>query len=247
MSATSSTPDPAGSAEAEIARSRCTARGRLVELQDGRSFAGDELLVAAGGTSTQDSSVSTRSGCGQANTATWPSTSTCRSRPRLALGRRGRQRSRPAYPHGRAPGPRGRRPDRGQVRRRALEVADGAGAPRVTFTEPQVAAVGLTEQAARDRGIDVQIVSAGTSSQRRRRVLGREVSGHLAAGDRQTPPDRRRRDVHRLRGAGHAPSRDLRGVGELTLEQLWHGIAPFPTRSEVWLNLLDATGLWRER
>ncbi len=35
-------------------------------------------------------------------------------------------------------------------------------------------------------------------------------------------------------------------VGELTLEQLWHGIAPFPTRSEVWLNLLDATGLRRE-
>jgi hypothetical protein len=36
-------------------------------------------------------------------------------------------------------------------------------------------------------------------------------------------------------------------VGELTLEQLWHGIAPFPTRSEIWLNLLEATGLQRER
>ena len=32
-------------------------------------------------------------------------------------------------------------------------------------------------------------------------------------------------------------------VGELTLEQLWHGIAPFPTRSEIWLNLPEATGL----
>lgn len=32
-------------------------------------------------------------------------------------------------------------------------------------------------------------------------------------------------------------------VGELTLERLWHGVAPFPTRSEVWLNLLEATGL----
>ena len=31
-------------------------------------------------------------------------------------------------------------------------------------------------------------------------------------------------------------------VGELTLEQRWHGIALFPTRSEVWLNLLHATG-----
>ena len=32
-------------------------------------------------------------------------------------------------------------------------------------------------------------------------------------------------------------------VGELTLEQLRHGIAPFPTRSEIWLNLLEAAGL----
>jgi pyruvate/2-oxoglutarate dehydrogenase complex dihydrolipoamide dehydrogenase (E3) component len=32
-------------------------------------------------------------------------------------------------------------------------------------------------------------------------------------------------------------------VGELTLERLRHGVAPFPTRSEVWLNLLEDTGL----
>jgi pyruvate/2-oxoglutarate dehydrogenase complex dihydrolipoamide dehydrogenase (E3) component len=32
-------------------------------------------------------------------------------------------------------------------------------------------------------------------------------------------------------------------VGELTLDQLWHGIAPFPTRSEVWLKLLEAASL----
>jgi pyruvate/2-oxoglutarate dehydrogenase complex dihydrolipoamide dehydrogenase (E3) component len=32
-------------------------------------------------------------------------------------------------------------------------------------------------------------------------------------------------------------------VGELTLERLRHGVAPFPTRSEVWLNLLEVTGL----
>jgi dihydrolipoamide dehydrogenase len=32
-------------------------------------------------------------------------------------------------------------------------------------------------------------------------------------------------------------------VGELKIEQLRHGVAPFPTRSEVWLNLLEATDL----
>ena len=47
-------------------------------------------------------------------------------------------------------------------------------------------------------------------SQRRRQLLGRRRRGHLTAGDRQAPSDRRRRDVHRLRGAGHAPGGDVR-------------------------------------
>ena len=29
-------------------------------------------------------------------------------------------------------------------------------------------------------------------------------------------------------------------VGELTMDQLWHAVPAFPTRSEVWLNLLEA-------
>ncbi|HET6318757.1 MAG TPA: FAD-dependent oxidoreductase [Chloroflexota bacterium] len=36
---------------------------------------------------------------------------------------------------------------------------------------------------------------------------------------------------------------EMAQAGELTLEQLWHGIAPFPTRSEGWLNLLETTAL----
>jgi pyruvate/2-oxoglutarate dehydrogenase complex dihydrolipoamide dehydrogenase (E3) component len=28
-------------------------------------------------------------------------------------------------------------------------------------------------------------------------------------------------------------------VGEVTLERLWHAVPCFPTRSEVWLNLLE--------
>jgi dihydrolipoamide dehydrogenase len=126
------------------------------------------------------------------------------------------------------------------------EVADGAGAPRVTFTEPQVAAVGLTEQAARDRGIDVQIVSAGTSAN-----AGGTFWGAKSQGTSQLVIDRRRRIVVGATFTGSEVQDMLQAatfavVGELTLEQLWHGIAPFPTRSEVWLNLLDATGLWRE-
>ncbi|HKI91339.1 MAG TPA: hypothetical protein VJ986_03465, partial [Gaiellaceae bacterium] len=32
-------------------------------------------------------------------------------------------------------------------------------------------------------------------------------------------------------------------VGELTLDRLWHAVPSFPTRSEVWLRLLEGYGL----
>ena len=121
--------------------------------------------------------------------------------------------------------------------------ADGTGAPRVTFTEPQVAAVGLTEQTAHDAGIDVQVVSVGTSAN-----AGGTFWGAESEGNSQLVIDKRRRIVVGATFTGSEVQDMLQAatfavVGELTLEQLWHGIAPFPTRSEVWLNLLEATGL----
>jgi dihydrolipoamide dehydrogenase len=32
-------------------------------------------------------------------------------------------------------------------------------------------------------------------------------------------------------------------VGEVSLDRLWHAIPAFPTRSEVWLRLLETYGL----
>ena len=32
-------------------------------------------------------------------------------------------------------------------------------------------------------------------------------------------------------------------VGQVPLERLWHAVPSFPTRSEVWLNLLEEYGL----
>ena len=123
------------------------------------------------------------------------------------------------------------------------DLGDGAGAPRVTFTEPQVAAVGLTEQAAQDRGIDAQVVSAGTSAN-----AGGTFWGAGSEGTSQLVIDRRRRIVVGATFTGSEVQDMLQAatfaiVGELTLEQLGHGIAPFPTRFEVWLNLLEAAGL----
>ncbi len=120
---------------------------------------------------------------------------------------------------------------------------DGAGAPRVTFTQPQVAAVGLTQKTAHDAGIDVQIVSVGTSAN-----AGGSFWGAGAEGTSQLVIDKHRRIVVGATFTGSEVQDMLQAatfavVGELTLEQLRHGIAPFPTRSEVWLNLLEAVGL----
>ena len=32
-------------------------------------------------------------------------------------------------------------------------------------------------------------------------------------------------------------------VSEVPLDKLWHAVPPFPTRSEVWLKLLEAYGM----
>jgi pyruvate/2-oxoglutarate dehydrogenase complex dihydrolipoamide dehydrogenase (E3) component len=112
------------------------------------------------------------------------------------------------------------------------------GAPRVTFTEPQVAAVGLTERAAREAGFDVEVVAVATSAS-----AGGMFWGRAAEGTSQLVIDARRRVILGATFTGVAVQDMLHAatfaiVGELRIEQLRNAIAPFPTRSEVWLNLL---------
>ena len=66
-----------------------------VRLQDGRSFTGDELLVAIGRHIDSDGRASTRSGYSWASTATWPLTSTCRSPATTGSGSSGTPRVAP--------------------------------------------------------------------------------------------------------------------------------------------------------
>jgi pyruvate/2-oxoglutarate dehydrogenase complex dihydrolipoamide dehydrogenase (E3) component len=52
------------------------------------------------------------------------------------------------------------------------EGADYSAVPRVTFTDPEVASVGLSEAQARDAGLDVKVGIAGTSSSARGWIHG---------------------------------------------------------------------------
>jgi dihydrolipoamide dehydrogenase len=122
-------------------------------------------------------------------------------------------------------------------------VADELALPRVTFTDPQVAAVGLTEAQARGRGLDTRVVTTGTGD-----VAGAYTRGNGIAGTSQLVVDESRHVVVGATFTGPDVQELLHSatiaiVGETPLDTLWHAVPSFPTVSEVWLRLLEAYGL----
>ena len=66
---------------------------------------------------------------------------------------------------------------------------------------------------------------------------------HRADRRRRGAGRRRRRHHHRRRIAEALHAATIAVVGEVPLERLWHAVPCFPTRSELWLRLLEAYGL----
>ncbi|MTD44236.1 FAD-binding protein [Conexibacter sp. W3-3-2] len=115
--------------------------------------------------------------------------------------------------------------------------------PRVTFTEPQVAAVGYTLAQAKAAGINARSARATTSGNAGASFHGRNTPGEsrividddrgVLVGATFTGPD--------VQDFLHAATVAI--VGAVPLEDLWHSVPAFPTRSEVWLHLLADAGL----
>lgn len=117
--------------------------------------------------------------------------------------------------------------------------ADERALVRVVFTDPHIAAVGLTEEQAREAGIDVHVVRHPMAHTAGGALLGKDV-----IGDAQLVIDRDRRTIVGATFVGpsageliHAAS--IAVAGEVTIGRLWHAIPAFPTVSEVWLRLLE--------
>jgi dihydrolipoamide dehydrogenase len=115
--------------------------------------------------------------------------------------------------------------------------------PRVTFTDPQVCAVGLTEAQARERGLTVRTVSYGTGD-----VAGAAVQGQGIKGTSKLVVDEARGVIVGATFTGPDVAELLHSatvalVGQVPLTRLWHAVPSFPTVSEVWLRLLEAYGL----
>jgi dihydrolipoamide dehydrogenase len=122
-------------------------------------------------------------------------------------------------------------------------IADHRAVPRVTFTDPQVAAVGLTEAQARDQGVDVRAVTYGTGD-----VPGAYTRGNGIKGTSKLVVDASRGVVVGATFTGPDVQELLHSatvavVAEVPLDMLWHAVPSFPTVSEVWLRLLETYGL----
>ncbi|MDP9384441.1 MAG: NAD(P)/FAD-dependent oxidoreductase [Actinomycetota bacterium] len=122
-------------------------------------------------------------------------------------------------------------------------LVDGPPPPRVVFTDPQVAAVGHTTATAEAAGLNVRAVDVGTSANAGGSFWGRNVPGTT-----RILVDEDRRVIVGATFVGAEVAEFLQAatiavVGEVPLERLWHVVAPFPTRSELWLKLLEKYGL----
>jgi pyruvate/2-oxoglutarate dehydrogenase complex dihydrolipoamide dehydrogenase (E3) component len=121
--------------------------------------------------------------------------------------------------------------------------SDGPLSPRVTFTEPQVAAVGHTLASAQEAGIDARAVDVPTGGN-----AGGSFIGKGAPGTARIVVDEQRRVIVGATLTGVEVAEALHAatiavIGEVPLDDLWHAVPCFPTRSELWLKLLEAYGL----
>jgi pyruvate/2-oxoglutarate dehydrogenase complex dihydrolipoamide dehydrogenase (E3) component len=121
--------------------------------------------------------------------------------------------------------------------------SDGALSPRVTFTDPQVAAVGHTLASAQEAGIDARAVDVPTGGN-----AGGSFVGPSAPGTARIVVDEDRRVIVGATFTGPEVAEALHAatiavIAEVPLDDLWHAVPCFPTRSELWLKLLEKYGL----
>jgi pyruvate/2-oxoglutarate dehydrogenase complex dihydrolipoamide dehydrogenase (E3) component len=126
----------------------------------------------------------------------------------------------------------------------ACLLVDGSRSPRVIFTDPQVAAVGYTLAAAQEAGLNVRAADVSTQGNAGASFYGRDS----AAGTARLVVDDDRRVVVGATFTGPEVAEFLQAattavVGEVTIDRLFHAVPAFPTRSEVWLYLLEQLGV----
>ncbi len=213
-----------------------------LELEDGRAFTGDELLVAIGRVPhTDDLGLATLGLQGGKSIEVDEQMRVSGhewlyvvgdANGRALLTHMGKYQARLAADH-----------ILGRTGATTVLRSDGRLSPRVIFTEPQVAAVGHTLQSAEEAGLNVRAVDTPTEGS-----AGGSFVGHGAPGTARIVVDEDRKLIVGATFTGVDVAESLHAatiavIGEVPLERLWHAVPCFPTRSELWLNLLEEYGL----
>lgn len=123
-----------------------------------------------------------------------------------------------------------------------VATADRAAVPQVVFTDPEVAAIGLTADAARRAGHDIRVVDYEIGN-----VAGASVHADGYTGTARMIVDERRGVLLGVTFVGPDVSELLHAatiavVGEVPIGRLWHAVPAYPTISEIWLRLLETYG-----
>lgn len=115
--------------------------------------------------------------------------------------------------------------------------------PQVIFTVPEVAAVGLTDQQARDAGIRTRVVTYDIGN-----VAGASLFADGYTGKAEMVVDEDRKVIVGVTLAGPGVGEMIHAAtvavaGQVPLDVLWHAVPSYPTVSELWLRLLESYGL----
>jgi pyruvate/2-oxoglutarate dehydrogenase complex dihydrolipoamide dehydrogenase (E3) component len=120
--------------------------------------------------------------------------------------------------------------------------ADHAAVPQVTFSDPEVASVGLTSDAARKAGFDIRVIDYDLGW-----VAGASLQADDYTGKARMVVDEERKVVLGVTFVGPDVSEMIHAatiavVGEVPLDRLWHAVPAYPTMNEIWLRLLEEYG-----
>ncbi len=121
-------------------------------------------------------------------------------------------------------------------------LAEATALPRVTFTDPQVAAVGRTLAQAEEAGLDAKAVDVPTDG-----TAGASFYGKDTGGTSRLVIDESRRVIVGATFTGFETADFLHAAtiaisAEVPIDRLRHAVAAYPTRSEIWLKLIERYG-----
>jgi pyruvate/2-oxoglutarate dehydrogenase complex dihydrolipoamide dehydrogenase (E3) component len=214
---------------------RGSADGVVLTLEDGRTFTGEELLVAVGRRPNTDGVGLETFGLEGGRPVDVDETMRVPGQDwlyvvgdangRVLLTHMGKYQARLAADH--------------ILGRPVSLLSDGHLSPRVIFTEPQVAAVGHTLASAHAAGLRVRAVDRPVGAN-----AGGSFVGHDAPGSARLVLDEDRQVLIGATFTGVDVAEFLHAatvavIGEVPVKRLRHAVPSFPTRSEVWLGLLE--------